>query len=86
MHGANNYPWHSKMRSNYDIDLEDDTGDDQYLAILFEMLQKIFSAHNPSLIFFQVLIYPCILFLLDACKLVHPKFFFVKLFLLSTPE
>ena len=57
MHGANNYPWRTKMRSNYDVDLEDGTGDDQYLAVLSKMLRDIFSSHNPSLIFFQVLIF-----------------------------
>eukprot|EP00250_Pteridium_aquilinum_P016049 c22914_g1_i1 orf=790-1899(-) len=51
--GANNYPWRTKMKSDYDVDLPDDTGDEVYLAVLSDWLPRLFSSHNPSLIFFQ---------------------------------
>jgi acetoin utilization deacetylase AcuC-like enzyme len=53
MHGANNYPWRSKMRSTYDIDLPDDTGDEEYLAILGDWLPRLFATHAPRLVFYQ---------------------------------
>ncbi|CAI5473026.1 unnamed protein product [Closterium sp. Yama58-4] len=53
MHGANNYPWRSKRRSNYDIELPDDTGDAAYLALLQEWLPRLFDQHRPSLVIFQ---------------------------------
>ncbi|KAI5067513.1 hypothetical protein GOP47_0018041 [Adiantum capillus-veneris] len=53
MHGANNYPWRTKMKSDYDVDLPDDTGDEVYLAVLSDWLQRLFGSHSPSLIFFQ---------------------------------
>ena len=31
MHGAGNYPWKTKMVSDHDVDLPDDTDDDAYL-------------------------------------------------------
>ena len=34
MHGAGNYPWKTKMRSDHDVDLPDDTDDDAYLRRL----------------------------------------------------
>ncbi|MCO5554099.1 hypothetical protein L7F22_007625 [Adiantum nelumboides] len=40
MHGANNYPWRTKMKSDYDVDLPDDTGDEVYLAALSDWLQR----------------------------------------------
>ncbi len=42
------------MKSNYDIDLPDNTGDEEYLAILTEWLPHLIELHEPSLIFFQV--------------------------------
>jgi acetoin utilization deacetylase AcuC-like enzyme len=53
MHGANNYPWRSKMRSTYDVDLPDDTGDEAYLALLADWLPRLFATHAPKLVFFQ---------------------------------
>ncbi|CAI5478409.1 unnamed protein product [Closterium sp. Yama58-4] len=53
MHGANNYPWRSKRRSDYDVELPDDTGDAAYLALLHEWLPKLFDQHRPSLVIFQ---------------------------------
>lgn len=54
MHGEKNYPWRTKMKSNYDVDLPDDTGDEEYLTILNEQLAMLFDRHKPFLIFFQV--------------------------------
>lgn len=53
MHGARNYPWKSKMRSDYDVDLEDGTGDEEYLRILGEWLPRLFETHKPKLVMFQ---------------------------------
>ncbi|KAG6553089.1 hypothetical protein Mapa_005426 [Marchantia paleacea] len=53
MHGEKNYPWRTKMKSNYDIDLPDDTGDEEYLKILNEQLPMLFDRHKPFLVFFQ---------------------------------
>lgn len=54
MHGAGNYPWKTKTRSNYDVGLPDNTGDDEYLSTLTEWLPHLIELHDPSLIFFQV--------------------------------
>lgn len=54
MHGANNYPWRTKMKSNYDIDLNDHTTDQEYLRVLAEWLPVLLDKHQPSLVFFQV--------------------------------
>ncbi|CAI5953727.1 unnamed protein product [Closterium sp. NIES-65] len=53
MHGANNYPWRSKRRSDYDVELPDDTGDAAYLSLLEQWLPKLFEHHRPSLVMFQ---------------------------------
>ena len=53
MHGAGNYPWKTKMRSDYDVDLPDDTGDETYLAHLNKWLPYLFSTYNPKLVFYQ---------------------------------
>ncbi|CAM6117926.1 unnamed protein product [Calypogeia fissa] len=53
MHGEKNYPWRTKMKSNYDVDLPDDTGDEEYLSILSQWLPRLFEQHNPFLVFFQ---------------------------------
>lgn len=53
MYGENNKSQHSKMKSNYNVDLLDSTGDEYYLAVLFDWLQQLFNSHNPSLVFFQ---------------------------------
>ena len=54
MHGAKNYPWRAKMRSNYDVELDDDTEDATYLALVEQWLPKLFNDHQPGLVFFQV--------------------------------
>jgi acetoin utilization deacetylase AcuC-like enzyme len=41
------------MRSTYDVDLPDDTGDDAYLALLAEWLPRLFATHAPRLVFYQ---------------------------------
>jgi acetoin utilization deacetylase AcuC-like enzyme len=51
MHGAKNYPFR-KVASTLDIDLPDNTGDDEYLTILSEKLPTIF-AWKPDIILYQ---------------------------------
>lgn len=50
MHGAKNYPLF-KETSNLDIELEDGTGDDEFLETLEQALPRIFM-HNPDIIFY----------------------------------
>ena len=52
-HGEKNYPWKSKMRSTYDVELPDGTGDDAYLALLDAWLPRLFQTHAPRLVFYQ---------------------------------
>ena len=57
MHGKNNYPFKKEI-SNLDVELEDKIGDDEYLKILSESLNKIESSISPEFVFlFQVWIY-----------------------------
>jgi acetoin utilization deacetylase AcuC-like enzyme len=51
MHGRNNFPF-TKVPSVIDVDLEDGTGDDEYLALLGEALPRVF-AFEPDIIFYQ---------------------------------
>ncbi|WP_457130183.1 histone deacetylase family protein [Mucilaginibacter sp. HD30] len=51
MHGANNFPYR-KERSDLDIALPDDTGDDEYLGLLKETLPELISRHQPDSIFY----------------------------------
>ena len=51
MHGANNFPYR-KERSDLDIALPDDTGDDEYLCLLKETLPEVISQHQPDFIFY----------------------------------
>ena len=53
VHGAGNYPWKTKMRSDYDVDLPDDADDDAYLSVLARWLPFLFATHDPALVFFQ---------------------------------
>lgn len=55
VHGAKNYPWRTKMRSNYDVELDDATEDATYSALVEQWLPQLFDDHPPSLVFFQVL-------------------------------
>lgn len=51
MHGRNNFPFR-KQRSKVDVELEDKTGDDEYLRTLEAMLPRIGDFH-PDIIFYQ---------------------------------
>ena len=51
MHGAKNYPFR-KVPSTIDIDLADNTGDDEYLRLLAQELPKII-AWRPDIILYQ---------------------------------
>jgi acetoin utilization deacetylase AcuC-like enzyme len=53
MHGAGNYPWKTKMRSDHDVDLPDDTDDDAYLSTLQTWLPFLFDTYRPALVFYQ---------------------------------
>jgi acetoin utilization deacetylase AcuC-like enzyme len=50
MHGANNYPLF-KATSSLDVELADGTTDNEYLAILSDSLEVVFS-HEPDIIFY----------------------------------
>lgn len=52
MHGAKNYPFR-KQASDLDIDLRNDTGDDEYLAILADTLPRLIEQVRPDIIFYQ---------------------------------
>ncbi|WP_116790047.1 histone deacetylase family protein [Flavobacterium psychrotrophum] len=51
MHGKTNYPF-KKETSGLDIALPDDTGDDEYLNILREILPKLIDTQKPDFIFY----------------------------------
>ena len=50
MHGAKNYPLF-KAHSSLDIELPDDTGDEEYLRILQANLPRVFQ-HKPEIVFY----------------------------------
>ncbi|MFC3414720.1 histone deacetylase family protein [Algoriphagus hitonicola] len=52
MHGAKNYP-HRKEESDWDIPLEDGTGDQTYLEILSRSLDKFTDRFEPQFIMYQ---------------------------------
>lgn len=52
MHGKKNYPFY-KPPSDLDIELDDGTGDETYLAILGETLPKIVREFDPDMLFYQ---------------------------------
>ena len=52
IHGANNFPYR-KEKSSKDIDLPDNTNDEQYLSILQTELHYIQSEIKPDFIFYQ---------------------------------
>eukprot|EP00246_Nothoceros_aenigmaticus_P015164 TRINITY_DN6166_c0_g2_i3.p1 TRINITY_DN6166_c0_g2~~TRINITY_DN6166_c0_g2_i3.p1 ORF type:complete len:172 (-),score=24.36 TRINITY_DN6166_c0_g2_i3:126-575(-) len=54
MYGANNYHWRTKMKSDYYVDLADNTADSEYLKVLAGWLPLIFYRRQPGLVFFQV--------------------------------
>lgn len=52
MHGAKNYPM-KKEQSDLDIELGDDTGDDEYLSTLTHSLNKLMDQVRPDFVFYQ---------------------------------
>ncbi|MEL6559316.1 MAG: histone deacetylase [Bacteroidota bacterium] len=52
MHGEKNYPM-KKEKSDLDIALRDDTGDQEYLSALDDHLSKLLKMIKPDFIFFQ---------------------------------
>ena len=52
MHGAKNYPFRKQV-SDLDIELDNDTGDEEYLRILKDTLPRLITAFAPDLIFYQ---------------------------------
>ena len=53
IHGDRNYPWKTRMMSDYDIALPDECEDEEYLKALKESLPKVFERHKPFLVYFQ---------------------------------
>jgi acetoin utilization deacetylase AcuC-like enzyme len=51
LHGAKNYPF-KKERSHRDIELEDGTTDEPYLAVLEEALSDVIDCHAPEVAFY----------------------------------
>lgn len=52
MHGRNNYPF-KKENSDLDIELENGTGDEDYLTILKQTLPRLIEEQDPDFIFYQ---------------------------------
>ncbi len=52
MHGAKNYPFRKQI-SDLDIELDTDTGDEDYLRILAETLPRLIKDVAPDMIFYQ---------------------------------
>lgn len=52
MHGRKNYPF-KKENSSLDIELEDGTGDEEYLGLLKKTLPELIYKHKPEFIFYQ---------------------------------
>lgn len=51
LHGKSNFPFR-KQQSSIDVALEDNTGDDEYLRELDEVLPRV-AGHGPEIIFYQ---------------------------------
>ena len=51
MHGKKNYPF-KKENSDWDIALEDDTGDEVYLNLLNDTLPRLFERADPDFVFY----------------------------------
>ena len=51
MHGQKNYPFR-KEQSDWDIPLEDKTGDEQYLNVLNDSLPQLFEQVDPDFVFY----------------------------------
>lgn len=52
IHGKHNYPFR-KEKSDLDIELDDNTGDDVYLQLLEDILPKLIGQVRPDFMFFQ---------------------------------
>ena len=51
MHGGRNYPFR-KVAGDLDIELDDGTGDDEYLRLLSDALPKVLSMARPDLVIY----------------------------------
>ncbi|RZL20494.1 MAG: histone deacetylase, partial [Pedobacter sp.] len=51
MHGDKNFPFR-KEQSNLDIALADNTGDEEFLNKLYDILPKLFEQHQPDFVFY----------------------------------
>ena len=51
MHGARNFPFRKEI-SDLDVELEDGTTDDLYLALLEQHLERVLEQHRPDLVFY----------------------------------
>lgn len=51
VHGAHNFPMH-KEKSDWDLPLEDHTGDRQYLKVLERVLQELPERFSPDFVFY----------------------------------
>lgn len=51
MHGEKNFPFR-KEKSDLDIPLPDNTGDEEYLRLLEEALPKLLDRHQPDFVFY----------------------------------
>jgi acetoin utilization deacetylase AcuC-like enzyme len=49
IHGSRNYPF-TRVAGSVDIELEDGTGDDEYLAVLSDALPRTIAAAQPDLV------------------------------------
>jgi acetoin utilization deacetylase AcuC-like enzyme len=52
MHGGKNYPFR-KQKSDLDIELDNETGDKEYLQILTSTLPRLINEFGPDMIFYQ---------------------------------
>ncbi len=52
MHGAKNYPFRKQV-SDLDIELDNETGDEEYLAVLRDTLPRLIDEVAPDMIFYQ---------------------------------
>jgi acetoin utilization deacetylase AcuC-like enzyme len=51
MHGARNYPFH-KVAGSLDVELNDGTGDDEYMDLLADALPRALDAARPEVVFY----------------------------------
>jgi len=51
MHGARNYPL-EKLKSTLDVELPDGMGDEEYLRLLAQQLERILSSFRPDIVFY----------------------------------